>query len=221
MLRGHVQIAYYTYLLIGLLFIFEAVHALRTGERRTVLVNFGMLAAACIAAIGIAAVLIIPVREYAAFSIRGGGAQGGLDYGYATGWSLHPKEMLTFVFPWAFGFGKATYWGSMPFTDYPNYLGAVTVVFCIIALFLVRERWKWFLVVTACAATLISYGRFFPVLYKPMFELLPFFNKFRVPVMVLITQQLALVVLMGMGIESFLARIKEGTLPSWLNPGTL
>ncbi len=218
MLRGHVQIAYYTYLVIGLLFIFEAVRGLLGGDRRSVLVNLSMTVITCIAAVGIAAVLVVPVREYAALSIRGGG---GLNYGFATGWSLHPREMLTFVFPWAFGFGKATYWGSLPFTDYPNYLGAVTVVFCIIALFLVRDRWKWFLAVTAFIATVVSYGRFFPVLYKPMFELLPYFNKFRVPVMILITQQLSLVAMMGMGIEAFMGRLEEGTLPSWLRSGYL
>ncbi len=221
MLRGHVQIAFYTYLVVGLLFIFEAVQGLRGGDRRSVLVNLAMTVLACIAAVGIAAVLVVPVREYAAFSIRGGGPEGGLDYGFATGWSLNPREMLTFVFPWAFGFGKATYWGSMPFTDYPNYLGAVTVVFCIIALFLVRDRWKWFLAVTAFIATVISFGRFFPVLYKPMFDLFPYFNKFRIPVMILIVQQLSLVAMMGMGIEAFMSRLEERALPSWLRPGYL
>jgi len=221
MLRGHIQIAYYTYLLIGLLFVFEAVHLLRKGDRRSVLVNLAFTVVVCIAAVGIASVLVLPVREYAGLSVRGGGAQGGLDYGYATGWSLHPREMMTFVFPWAYGFGKATYWGEMPFTDYPNYLGAVTVVFCILAIALVRDRWRWFLVITALIATIISYGRFVPILYKPMFELLPFFNKFRVPVMILVVQQLALVALAGMGIEAFLQRVRDKDLPSWLRSGSV
>ena len=221
MLRGHIQIAYYTYLLVGLLFIFEAVYSFRKGDRRSVLVNLAVTVVVCIAAVGIAAVLVIPVRDYADLSIRGGGAAGGLDYGYATGWSLHPKEMLTFAFPWAYGFGKATYWGEMPFTDYPNYLGAVTVVFCLLALALVRDRWKWFLVITALIATVVGFGRFFPILYKPMFELLPFFNKFRVPVMILFVQQLALVALMGMGIEAFVRRMRDGDLPSWLRPPSM
>lgn len=213
MLRGHIQISYYTYLMIGLLLIFESIHLLRKGDKRAVLLNLGVIFCAIIAALGIAAVLVLPVRDYASLSIRGGGSGGGLDYGYATGWSLHPKEMMTFLFPWAFGFGKATYWGEMPFTDFPNYLGIVTVVFSVVALFLVRDRWKWFLILTAALSTLMSFGKFFPVLYKPMFRLLPYFNKFRVPVMVLIVQQLALVVLMGMGIEEFLRRYREGKLP--------
>ncbi len=204
MLRGHVQISYYTFLLIGLLYIFESIHLLRKGESRSVLINFIFTAVALAAAIGIASVLIFPVREYASLSIRGGGGSGGLDYGYATSWSLHPKEIWTFVFPWAYGFGKMTYWGSMPFTDFPNYLGIVTVVFSILAIPFVRHRWKWFLIVAAVLSTMISFGKHLPVLYDPLFKFLPFFNKFRVPVMILIVQQLALVVLMAMGLDRVL-----------------
>ncbi|MDD4857374.1 MAG: hypothetical protein PHD74_04615, partial [Candidatus Krumholzibacteria bacterium] len=218
MLRGHVQIAYYTYLLIGLLFIFESVHLLRAGKPLAVAKNFVFLAAASIVAVGIASVLILPVKAYAAHSIRGGGGAGGLDYGYATGWSLHPKEMLTFVFPWAFGYGYPTYWGAMPFTNYPNYLGIVTVAFALFGVFFLRNRWKWFLVAAALFATVLSFGKYFPLLYGPMFKLLPYFNKFRVPVMALIIQQLAVVTLMALGIEEFLARRETGRLPRWLEP---
>jgi hypothetical protein len=216
MLRGHVQISYYTYLLIGILYLFELVLGIRAGRWRRALTAGLYIAGACIAAVGIAAVLILPVREYAAMSIRGGGEAGGLDYGYATGWSLHPKEMLTFVLPWAYGFGKISYWGEMPFTDYPNYLGIVTVVFSIVALFLVENRWKWFFLIVAVFTTFVSFGKFLPMLYEPMFKYVPYFNKFRVPVMILIVQQLALVCLMGMGLEEYLRRYERGTLPDAL-----
>lgn len=219
-LRGHVQISYYTYMLIGLLFIYESVAFLRKGNGRTVAINLAFAAAAFVAALGLAAVLIFPVREYAQFSIRGGGGAG-LDYGYATGWSLHPKEVLTFFFAWAFGFGKTTYWGEMPFTDYPNYLGVLTVGFGLAALFIVRGGWKWFLILAAALSTLISFGKFMPALYGPMFRFLPLFNKFRVPVMVLIVQQLALVLLMAVGMEEFLRRLKKRDLPKALGAGYL
>jgi hypothetical protein len=215
MLRGHVQISYYTYLMIGLLFLFEIVYLLRSEKRRDALLNTLCLAGAFIAAIGIAAVLIFPVRDYAALSIRGGG-EGGLDYGYATGWSLHPKEMITFFLPWSYGYGKATYWGMMPFTDYPNYLGVLTASFAALSLFIVRNRWRWFLFVTALLSTLLSFGKFFPLLYEPMFRFFPYFDKFRVPVMILIVQQLSLVALMGLGLEEYLRRYEEGKLPAFL-----
>ena len=220
MLRGHVQISYYTFLMVGLLFLFESGHALRSGDRRSILWNGLFTAGAVAAAVGIAAVLILPVKEYAAYSIRGGGG-GGLDYGYATGWSLHPKEMLTLIIPWAFGFGKASYWGKMPFTDYPNYVGVTTVIFSVVALCIVKNRWKWFFLTAALLSTLLSFGRFWPALYDPMFRYFPYFNKFRVPVMILIVQHLALVSLMAMGLEAFLERYEKGRLPRALQSGYL
>ncbi len=211
MLRGHVQISYYTYLIIGFLFICESIYLLRRGRKKDFAINLATITSSLIIAVGIAAILIFPLRHYAQFSIRGGGVQGGLDYGYATGWSLHPKEMLTFVFPWSFGFGKMTYWGSMPFTDYPNYLGIVGAVFSCAALFLVKNRWKWFLGLTMLLSTLLSLGKFFP-LFGFMFKYFPYFNKFRVPVMALIIQQLMVVILMGLGIEKILCIYRKGFL---------
>lgn len=216
MLRGHVQMSYYTYLMIGLLFLHEIVHMLRSGEQRKAVVGTLYLMGSFVAAIGIAAVLIFPVREYAALSIRGGGGSG-LDYGYATGWSLHPKEMLTFLFPWSYGYGKATYWGMMPFTDYPNYLGVLTLFFAGLSLFLVRNRWKWFFLIMAFISTLLSFGKFFPLLYDPMFRFFPYFDKFRVPVMILVVQQLSMVAMMGLGLEEYLRRYASGDLPSFLD----
>jgi hypothetical protein len=219
MLRGHVQIAFYTYLLIGLLFLFEAVALLRARRGREVAAGAAFLAAAVVLAVGIAAVLLVPVRQYAAYSIRGGGGSGGLDYGYATDWSLHPKEMLTFVFPWAFGYGAPTYWGAMPFTNYPNYLGVVTVAFGLFGCWYARSRRMWFLVAAIVFATVLAFGKYLPLLYGPMFKWFPYFNKFRVPVMALIVQQLAAVAAMAIGLEEFLKRRDTKRLPRWLGPG--
>jgi hypothetical protein len=220
MLRGHIQISYYTFMLIGLLYIFETVGRLREGKWKDAALGTGMLAAAMILALGIAAILVFPVRDYAQYSIRGA-AGGGLDYDYATGWSLHPKEILTFVFPWAYGFGKVTYWGNMPFTDYPNYLGQVTALFSILGIFLLRGRSKYFLITAAILSTLISFGRFFPLLYDPLFKFLPWFDKFRVPVMILIVQQLVLVLLAALTIEELIRRVHEGELSGWIAPNRL
>lgn len=219
MLRGHIQISYYTFLITGAVFLWETVRSLRGGNRRAAWGNLASLVLVVVGALGVSAVLVLPVREYAGHSIRGGA--GGLDYGYATSWSLHPKEMLTFVFPWAFGYGKATYLGAMPFTDYPNYIGIVAAVWAAIGAALVRRRWKWLLVTLAVLATLVSFGRHLPVLYGPMFRLLPFFNKFRVPVMVLIVQQLAVIALAAGGIDAFLDRLAADDLPRWLRPDRL
>jgi hypothetical protein len=175
-----------------------------------------LLAVVVLVSLLIAAVLYLPLHDYAKYSIRGASSSGGLDYGYATNWSLHPSEMLTFLVPFSFGFGKDLYLGHMPFTDYPNYLGVVVLAFACVAVFRVRGRWVAFLVFVALVATLVSFGKFFPALYGPLFKFAPFFSKFRVPVMVLIVQQLAVILLFSIGLDHVLkserARVRRWAL---------
>lgn len=229
LLRGHLQIAYYTFALIGLHFVFFAFLKLRDGWRgppasgevtfrtlhsfyergsskRAAIIEIagsaGVLAVVVVGAMLISAVLFLPVEDYAKYSIRGASASGGLDFDYATSWSLHPLESLTFLVPFSFGFGKNYYFGHMPFTDYPNYLGIVTAVFAVVGLVLVHTRFTRFLLFVVIVTTVVAFGRYLPILYTPLFKFMPYFNKFRVPVMILIVQQLAVVLLFGIGVSA-------------------
>lgn len=234
LLRAHIQISYYTFALIALHTVFFGAAKIRSARRGhadpeypTVLGFFRralrredtphkrlafyestdlgvVFVLVVVGALLLSAVLFLPVRDYSAYSIRGASASGGVDYDYATSWSLHPLESITFVVPFAFGFGKLTYHGHMPFTDYPNYVGLVVFVFAVFAAAFARSRFVWFLILVIAVTTLVSFGKFFPLLYNPLFKWLPYFNKFRVPVMVLIVQQLAFVLLFGIGVSAAL-----------------
>lgn len=252
MLRSHLQVSYYTYALVVLHLVFfgtlACVDAARgrssaasplpgpiasrvrrdgVGGWRGVITEVGfsasLFAAVVVVSLLIAAVLYLPVQDYAKYSIRGASSEGGLEYGYATNWSLHPSELLTFLVPFSFGFGKDLYLGHMPFTDYPNYLGVVVLAFACVALFRVRGRWVAFLAFVALVATFVSFGKFFPVLYGPLFKFAPFFSKFRVPVMVLIVQQLAVILLFAIGLDHVLksdrARLRRWALRGLIAAG--
>jgi hypothetical protein len=118
-------------------------------------------------------------------SIRGGGAGGGAGMEYATGWSMATYELPAIAVPGWVGFGGATYWGGMPFTDYPNaFTGMVAVLLALPAVFATGWR-RWFAVALAGVALVIAFGRYFPV-YGFLYEHLPLFNKFRVPVMIVL-----------------------------------
>ncbi len=227
MLRSHLQVSYYTYALVFLYLLFFGVMALVDAARgrregaspwRGALADVGLGTATLAVVVGVSllicAVLYLPVHDYAKYSIRGASEAGGLAYGYATNWSLHPSEMLTFLIPFSFGFGKDLYLGHMPFTDYPNYLGLVVLVFAVVAATRVRTRFVGFLCFLAVVATFVSFGKFFPVLYDPLFKFAPYFSKFRVPVMVLIVQQLAVIVLFAIGVDHVLGS-DRATLKRW------
>jgi hypothetical protein len=193
LLRGHVQICFYTWLAVALYLLVELGAGLMKGADPPPARRVGRAAAvgaAMALAFGIAAFYSLPLRDYAAHSIRGGGAGGGVGMDYATAWSLAPWELPTAVVPGAVGFGGQTYWGGMPFTDYPNiHVGIVTVLAAVPAV-LTRGAPQAFALVLAVVSILVAMGSYFP-LYKFLYDHLPLFNKFRVPVMIVVLFQVA------------------------------
>lgn len=219
LLRAHVQILYYTAMAGALWALLLLWPMLRDPKQRSrALARVGKLATAAALALGCAAVLYLPIWEYQAHSIRGSASQGGgTTYEYATAWSLPWTEIATFWWPTASGFGRASYVGGMPFTDYPNYLGFPLLLLAIVAVWLRRDRWCVWLAVVAVVATLVGLGRHGP-LYELFYNLAPGFKKFRVPVMILILQQYAVVLLAAAGLDVVIARLAPpgGERSRWL-----
>lgn len=204
MMANHLQIVYYTWLLMGLWFIVRA--AVQIRERKgwgRPLTDGAWLAGAFIIGLGVAALLLLSVYEYTPFSARASGDPA-TAYDFATQWSLHPAEMLSFVIPSFMGFGGQTYWGFMPFTHCPNYIGVVVLILAVSALVLRRGRQTLFFALAGGLAVIISFGRYLPLLYKPMYWLLPFFDKFRVPAMILMVLFFCTAVLAGFGLQALL-----------------
>ncbi|HEY2955781.1 MAG TPA: hypothetical protein VGK89_11085 [Candidatus Eisenbacteria bacterium] len=195
LLRGHVQICFYTWVAIGLYVAVEwALGLQRRDSLPTVTMRAVAVAAAAALAFGVSGFYTVPLRDYARWSIRGGGEGGGVGMEYATQWSLAPYELPTMVVPGWVGFGGQTYWGGMPFTDYPNaYVGMVVALLALVA-FAARPPAdaapRLFALALAVFALLVSFGRHFP-LYGFLYQHLPLFNKFRVPVMVVLLLGLA------------------------------
>ncbi len=152
----------------------------------------------------------------------------GLDYEYATQWSFSPGEVLTFFVPSIYGFGWKnysgvltggetvrlnTYFGPMPFTDAANYLGAVVVILAIIGTVfnLKRDTFVKFLVVLVLLSILISFGKEFPLVYDIFFYYVPYFNRFRVPSMILSLVMFAVPILAGYGLLSIVNFYKNGS----------
>jgi hypothetical protein len=151
----------------------------------------------------------------------------GLDYDYATQWSFSPGEILTFFVPSIYGFGWRnyngvltggetvrinTYFGPMPFTDAPNYLGAVILLLAIIGIFLnFKENvFVKFLTLLIILSLFISFGKEFPLVYDIFFNYVPYFNRFRVPSMILSLVMFAVPLLAGFGLSSIVKFYRTG-----------
>ncbi|HEX9250891.1 MAG TPA: YfhO family protein, partial [Ignavibacteriaceae bacterium] len=192
--------------------------------------------AAVVVGLGIQSDNFTQVWEYSPYSTRG--TESILDkesgskqktetsfYDYATSWSFSPGEVLTWIVPSYYGFGKSvyngplsqnrdvevnTYFGQMPFVDVAMYMG---VIVFFLAIFSMIINWKdpfvRYLTILAVIATLISFGRTFPLFYDLMFHYFPFFDKFRVPSMILVLVQLSLPILAGLGIAKLISLKKE------------
>ncbi|MGE5180327.1 MAG: hypothetical protein ACM3PF_14670 [Bacteroidota bacterium] len=204
LLRGHVQIVFYSWLALGIYALYLAIQAGRARRAGEAVRALGGLAAGLALGFGMSAFLYLPVHEYAKLSIRSAGQGSGAGFEYATSWSFHPAEMLTFLIPSMFGFGGRTYWGTMPFTDYPNYMGIIPLALAVYGAMRARGAARGYWITLAAAALLISFGKYLKPLYSLLYDVVPYFNKFRVPVMILVLLQFAVAVLAALGLDAAL-----------------
>ncbi|MCS6990778.1 MAG: YfhO family protein [Chitinophagales bacterium] len=82
------------------------------------------------------------------------------------------------------------YWGDQPFTSGPFYLGAAVCFLFVLALLLLDNRWRWWLLVASALAIMLSWGRHFMWFSDLFFYHVPGYNKFRTVSMILVVTQL-------------------------------
>lgn len=188
LLTNHLQIVYYAFMVVGLYLGYLIVRDWNLG-----ILSFTRGTAVLVAAVAvglcIASYVYLSVYEYAPYSIRGGGGpgtSGGLTWDYATNWSWHPAELITLLIPGFFGMQSSYYWGWItPWTNSSVYVGLVPIFLAAITLIYRRNSTTIFLAAVTLLFMLIALGRNLPFLYQILFSVLPFFNKFRAPVMIL------------------------------------
>jgi uncharacterized membrane protein YfhO len=237
-LGWHVQIIFYIFFAVMIYFIYFFLRSIRLKDkflRMQLVKSAGVFILAVVVGLLIQSDNLTQVYEYTPFSTRGTESiiekeagptkQSESDfYQYATNWSFSPGEVLTFIIPSYYGFGKSTYqgplsqnqpvevntyFGQMPFVDVAMYMG---VIIFFLALFAMIADWKnplvRFFTILSVIALLISFGRTFSVMYDLMFNYFPFFDKFRVPSMILVLVQLSFPILAGLGLVKIIS-LKE------------
>ncbi len=229
-LGWHVQIIFYIFFAVLIYFIYFLIRALKSKDNyliKQLVKSAAIFLLAVVVGLGIQSDNLTQIFEYTPYSTRG--TESIIDkqtenkaktetgfYEYATNWSFSPGEMLTWIVPSYYGFGKTvyngplsqnrdvevnTYFGQMPFVDVAQYMG---VIVFFLAIFSMIVNWKdpfvRYLTILVIIATLISFGSTFPIAYDLMFHYFPFFDKFRVPSMILILVQISFPILAGLGI---------------------
>lgn len=103
-------------------------------------------------------------------------------WNFATSWSHHPLELLTYFIPSIFGLYDATYLGWKPFVQTTDYLGVITIILAIIG---IVTKWKdritKFNFFALIIMTLFGFGKHFASYYKLFYNYVPLIKKFRVP----------------------------------------
>ncbi len=229
-LAAHVQIVFYIFLAIAIYYIYYFIRSYLKKDFHLVkqlTKSLGVLVIAGSIGLLMSYDTYMQLYEYNPYSTRGTKSILEQDaaptrqaesefYQYATNWSFSPGEVLTFIIPSYYGFGASTYngphtgnreleintyFGQMPFVDVAMYMG---VIIFFLGLFAIYACWSEpfvrYLTILSGISLLISFGRTFPILYDLMFYYFPFFDKFRVPSMILTMVQMSFPILAGYGL---------------------
>lgn len=217
---NHFQISFYAGLTIVAIGIAYAVQAVRTKNIPVFAKQAGALLVGALLAIGPNLSLLATNLEYTAETMRGAPvlspqpgekATEGLQIDYAFAWSYGKIETLSLLVPNVMGGASVTkidrsseafkklrqerlptYWGDVQFTSGPVYVGAIVFFLFVLSLLVVKGPLKWGLLAATIIGIMLAWGRNFMTVNEILFNLLPFYNKFRAPSMALVIVELTM-----------------------------
>lgn len=201
---NHFQMTYYLLLLVLVVGIVYLIDAYKKKILPHYFKSVGIMVVAVVLALGANATNLLATSEYTEFSTRGkSGLQldnnrennSGLDYEYITEYSYGFWESFNLFIPRFMGgsnaetvkdsenFGENAalplYWGNQPIVAAPAYLGATVLFLFVLGLFLIKGRFKKWIVAGCIMALLLSWGDNFEPLTRFFVNYVPLYDKFR------------------------------------------
>jgi hypothetical protein len=239
-LGAHVQIIFYIFLTVAIYYIFYFIKSFLEKDKlltKQLFKSAGVVVVSIIVAMLMSLDTYASLWEYNQTSTRGTKsiiAQADEQkseqefYDYATNWSFSPGEIMTFVVPSYYGFGNTTYqgpltnnepaqintyFGPMPFVDVAMYMGSIIFFLGLFGFYVKRkDPFVQFLGVVVILFLLMSFGKNFSFIYDLFYHYVPFFNKFRVPSMILTIIQISFPIVAGLGIMQLMESKKQNDL---------
>lgn len=228
----HIQMMFYSLVAIGIFLLVELISRIvKKDEPLSIVRVIVILIISGGLAFAMSSDRYLAVQEYTPYSVRGSAPildtkgnisddHGGNSYEYATEWSFSPQEMITFLVPNYFGFGKLpykgletgnkemkipTYWGQKVFEDVAPYMGIFVFMLAIVGFVYYRKDvFVLSLMISSIFILFLSFGKNLPLIYDIFFYYVPSFNKFRAPSMALAIMQFAFPILAGYGLKAIL-----------------
>lgn len=115
----------------------------------------------------------------------GGKSSGGLDTKSETYKAMTAKGVDAAAAKQFVEQGAPMYFGSQPGTSGSAYAGAIVLFLFVLAMFIVQDRLKWWLLGMTALFLMLSWGKNFGLLNDPFFDYFPAYNKFRAVTMLL------------------------------------
>ena len=245
---NHLQITYYTLLIVIVFGIFELVHAIRNNLVPVFFKRLAILFIPVVLAVGVNFTNLYLVWEYGRYSMRGPSEltdqqevrTSGLDKDYILDdYSYGIAETMNLMIPnfkggassYDLGTGSETYrvlreqniqgardivrglpayWGPQRFTSGPVYLGASVIFFFILGLFVLRGRYKWWLLTATILSVALAWGKHFMFLSDLFIDYFPGYDRFRTVSMILVIAQVTMPLLGILGLREILLKGPSG-----------
>ena len=100
------------------------------------------------------------------------------------------------------------YWGDQPGTSGPVYVGAIVFFFFLLGMFIVRDKFKWPLIIAAILSILLAWGKNWMPFTDFFIDHVPGYNKFRTVSMILVIAELVIPVLAFMAVNEIIKNPK-------------
>jgi hypothetical protein len=117
------------------------------------------------------------------------------------------------------------YFGDKPSTSGPVYVGAIVLYLFVLGLFVLRERFFWWLLLATVVSIVLSWGKNVMGLTNLLLDYLPLYSKFRAPEMILVIAGFTIPLIGFIGLNRILTgqvdkkNIYEGLISSFIITG--